>query len=118
MSQSAVLSATISRVHWTARAALYLTCVAGMLPHLLQWFFFVSVPVLYSLFSYAAAYGRVFLPIPTLILSVIALVIARRAAWRRGREFALLGCIMSAILCVYPVLAIFVLCCFHLHIVF
>src|SRR5437879_6568131 len=111
MTQSAVLTQNDSRVHWTARVGFSLPLLVGalgLLSFALSYarggFLFLS-PESWSSFTRAlnsiAVDGLAFLPLPTLILSAFALFLARQPSWRRGRKYAILGCIMNLLLCVF-----------------
>ncbi len=115
MSQYAEFNQTVSHIHWTARAGFYPSFFVAIILVLSQQLFFFPIP---ASFSYLVYYSVLILPIPTLILSGIALFISRQSFWSRGREFAILGLIMSSILCLVLAQFLLVMCCFRLHSVF
>ncbi len=116
MFHSAEPNQTSSRIHWTARAGFYLSFFAVMSAYV-----FSSIESFHSIsifISYLAYYISILLPVPALILSCIALFISRRSPWRRGREFAILGLVMSTILCLGLAEIFSIQCCFRLHSLF
>lgn len=111
----------VPRIHWTARASLYLSLFLYIgLPLVLDLPEMVGGPVFGPLAIHFAAgrYIALYLPFPALVLSGVALVLALRSAWRRGLEFALIGLVINGLLCLEAVWAFWILCCFRLHIVF
>ncbi len=130
MTQSADLTRAISPIHWTARAGFLLPLLVGLLillnlvlPYTRQWFVLASAEE-WSSFTVALLsiqnYSLILLSIPALILNGLALFIARRPPWSRGLLLAILGCILSLILCGLLALYLYFLCCWklQLHFVF
>ena len=110
MFSHAQLNPGVSRIHWTARVGFYLSFFVVMvwyIPHQ----FHLEIP---SFLLYVPYYIYVLLPLPALIVSCIALFLSTRSSWRRGREFALLGLLVSGILCVEMIQLFF----FHMPIFF
>jgi hypothetical protein len=127
MAQSADHAQSVSRVHWTARLGFSLPLgfwllwlFTFVLPYLSQWFAFLRFEGWFSFISmleFILHNTALVVAIPALIVSMLALSSARGTSWRRGRVFAILGCIMSLALCGYLALYIYFLCCvrFNLH---
>src|ERR1700753_3401579 len=96
MSSHAEYNQIVSHIHWTARVCFYLSFIALIWGGFGTLMLFIPMPELIRNWIF---YGFVYIiPIPTLLLSIIALVISRQPSWREGRELAILGLIMSIIL--------------------
>lgn len=116
MFQNAEITQRNTRIHWTARAGFYLNFIVIMLPVAERWLSFLPTYPPAFLVSLNEDIP-LFLPFPALIISVLALLIARRPQWRRGLEFTLLSLVMSILTCIYPLTYLILSCCVRMHIV-
>lgn len=122
MAQPGALDRPLPRIHWTARASLYLSLFLYLvLPLVLAIPQFLGGPIFNTLGIYfiTGQYLALYLPVPALVLSVVALVIAFRSPWRRGLEFALIGLGLNGLLSLQSILSAWMVsCCLHhVHIV-
>jgi ABC-type Fe3+-siderophore transport system permease subunit len=90
----------VARLHWTARVGFYLALFALTCSLLFFWLPQRNLP---DSFMEIVEIAMMVSPMLAFLFSGIALFVARHPLWRRGRELASVGLVLSIIVfsCVY-----------------